>query len=74
MEDREQLFLGLLYRQIKKKLWSWRREDPDVNIDLSVDQDVFMMGLGRVTPSRKERGREVFRLKSNRILDSFLGH
>ena len=72
MEDQEQVFLGLLYREIKKKLWSGLCEDPDVNIDLSVDQDVFMMGLGRVTPSRKERGREVFRLKSNCILDSFL--
>ena len=58
VEDREQVFLGLLYREIKKKLWSGRREDPDVNIDLSIDQDVVMMGLGRVTPSRKERGRE----------------
>ena len=54
-------------------MWSGHWEDPEVNIDLSVDQDVLIMGLGRVTLSRKERGRQVFRLKSNHVLDSFLG-
>lgn len=71
--DREQIFLGLLYREIKKKLWSGRREDPEVNIDLNVDHDVFMKGLGTVKPSIMERGRMVFPLKSNRDLDVFLG-
>ncbi|RMX42055.1 hypothetical protein pdam_00001359 [Pocillopora damicornis] len=42
----EKLFIPLLACEIKKKLWSGRREDPDMNIDLNVDLDVFMEGLG----------------------------
>ena len=45
LEDRKESFHGQLTCEIKKKLWSGRREDPDMNIDLNVDQDVFMEGL-----------------------------
>ena len=45
LEDRKESFHGQLAREIKKKLWSGRREDPDINVDLNVDQDVFMEGL-----------------------------
>ena len=41
--DRTQTFHGQLFREIKKKLWSGRREDPEISIDLNVDQDVMMM-------------------------------
>ena len=40
---------------MKKKLWSGRREDPDMNRDLNVDQDVFMEGLGSVLPGVLQR-------------------
>ena len=50
LEDRKESFHGQLAREIKKKLWSGRREDPDINIDLNVDQDVFMEGLGSFLP------------------------
>ena len=42
----EKLFIRSLACEIKKKLLSGRREDPDMSIDLNVDQDVFMEGLG----------------------------
>ena len=45
LEDRKESFYGQLTCEIKKKLWSGRREDPDMNIDLNVDQDVFIEGL-----------------------------
>ena len=51
--DRTQTFHGQLFREIKKKLWSGRREDPEISIDLIVDQDVFIEGLGSVLPEEK---------------------
>ena len=44
--DRTQTFHGQLFSEIKKKLWSGRREDPEISIDLNIDKDVFMEGLG----------------------------
>ena len=73
LEDRKESFHGQLAREIKKKLWSGRREDPDINIDLNVDQDVFMEGLGNVLPGVLQRGKMVYQLESNRVLDSYLG-
>lgn len=73
LEDRKESFHGQLAREIKKKLWSGRREDPDINIDLNVDQDVFMEGLGSVLPGVLQRGKMVYQLESNRVLDSYLG-
>ena len=70
LEDRKSFQLT---REIKKKLWSGRREDPDINIDLYVDQDVFMEGLGNVLPGVLQRGKTVCQLESNRVLDSYLG-
>ena len=71
--DRTQTFHGQLFREIKKKLWSGRREDPEISIDLNVDQDVFMEGLGSVFPGIIQRGKMVYQVKSNRMFDPFLG-
>ena len=65
LEDRKESFHGQLVREIKKKLWSGRREDPDINIDLNVDQDIFMEGLGSVLPGVLQRGKMVYQLESN---------
>ena len=48
LEERMNIFHGQLYRNIKRKLWSSRREDPDVRIEVNVDTDVFNAGLGQV--------------------------
>lgn len=71
-EDRLQSFHNNVYREIKKKLRSWRREDPEVCVDLNVDQDVFEAGLGSI-PGRMYPGRTVFTMRSNRMMDPFLG-
>jgi len=69
--DRAQTFHGQIFREIKKKLWSRHREDPEISIDLTVDKDVFMEGLGGVLPCY---GRKmVYQVKSNRMLDPILG-
>ena len=73
LADRTQSFHCQLFREIKKRLWSGRREDPEINIDLNVDQDVFMEGLGSALPAIIHRGKMVYRLQSNRMLDSHLG-
>lgn len=73
LEDRTQSFYCQLFHEIKKRLWSGKREDPDINIDHNVDQDVFMEGLGCVLPGVIHRGKIVYRLQSNRLLDSYLG-
>ena len=69
----EQTFHGQLFREIKKKLWFGRREDPEISIDLNVDQDVLMEGLGSVFPGIIQRGKMVYQVKSNRMFDPFLG-
>ena len=84
MRDKNNLFKGpsllCLYPMkspvnsiVTKKLWFGRREDPVINIDLNVDQDVFMEGLGNVLPGVLQRGKMVYQLESNRVLDSYLG-
>ena len=72
--DRTQTFHGQLFREIKKKLWSGWQEDPEISIDLNVDQDVFMEGLGSVLPGIIQRGKMVYQVKSNRMLDPFFGN
>ena len=71
--DRTQTFHGQLFREIKKKLWSERREDPEISIDLNVDPDVFKEGPGSVLPGTIQRGKMVYQVKSNTMLDPFLG-
>lgn len=39
--DRLQTFYERVYREIKRKLYSGRREDPEVRIEIQVDDDVF---------------------------------
>ena len=37
LEDRGNIFHGRLYRCIKKKLWSGRKDDPEVRIELNLE-------------------------------------
>ena len=71
--DRGNIFHGQLYRCIKRKLWSGRRDDPEVRIELNVEPDVFALALGQVTKSFLQRGKEIYHVKDNRSLDSVLG-
>ena len=51
LEDRRHIFHGPLYRAIKRKMWSSRREDPEVRIELPIEPDVFSCDLSRATKS-----------------------
>ena len=73
IEDRKNIFHGQLYRAIKRKLWSGRRDDPEVRIEMNVHPDVFSTGLAQVTLSTSQRGKDVYSATDNRLLDGVLG-
>lgn len=64
---------GQLYREIKRKLWSGRRDDPDIRIELNMNPDVFDQGLGLVVKARYQRQRKVYEITNNHDLDDLLG-
>jgi len=72
-DDRAELFHSELYREIKRTLYSGRKDDPATRIEIRIDQDVFDGGLASAGESRKERGNNVYRVNSNQALDRFLG-
>ena len=47
--------------------------DPEVCINLNVDNDVFDKGLESAVPGKIYTGKMVYSIQSNRILGSFLG-
>jgi len=71
-DDRAELFHAALYREIKRKLYSGRKDDPATRIEIRIDQNVFDGGLASAGKSRKERGKTVYRINSNQALDRFL--
>jgi len=40
-DDRAELFHAELYREIKRKLYSGRKDDPATRIEIRIDQDVL---------------------------------
>ena len=72
-EDRYNSFYDSLYREIKKKLYSTMRDDPDIRIEMTTDCDVFNNGLASVGKSLIERNRTVFKVKRNKELNNLLG-
>ena len=52
---------------------SSRREDPEVRIELPIGPDVFSCDLGRATKSNFQRGKKVYHVQNNRLLDDILG-
>ena len=66
-------FMGILYRAIKRKMWSSRREDPEVRIELPRESDVFSCDLGRATKSNFQQGKKVYHVQKHRLLDDILG-
>lgn len=69
LEDRTNVFHGHVYQEIKRKLWSGRRDDPDIRIEVNVDPDVFDRGLGKVVKGIQIRGKKVHTIKDNAELD-----
>ena len=58
---------GELYREIKKKLYSGRKDDPATRAEVRVGKDVFDGGLALAGKSKKEREKTVYRVSSNRL-------
>lgn len=73
LEDRTNVFHGHIYQEIKRKLWSGRRDDPEIRIEVNVDCDVFDRGLGKVVKGIQIRGKKVHTIKDNADLDHILG-
>ena len=73
LSDRPQAFCERVYREIKRKLYSVRREDPEVRIEIQVDDDVFNESLGKITSKRYQRNKLIYEVLSNETLDCFIG-
>ena len=73
LEDRMQSFHERVYHEIKRRLWSGRRDDPDIRIEISVDSDVFNHGIGRLVKGVRSRGKIVYSIRDNSDLNNFLG-
>ena len=43
LEDRTNIYHESVYQEIKRKLWSGRRDDPDIRIEINVDYDMFLI-------------------------------
>ena len=72
IEGHKEKFFDRLYRQIKRALYSGRKEDPEVRIELPINEDIFRAGISLSGIIKSERGKEVYRILSNRDLDNCL--
>ena len=63
----------ILLRIDKRRLLSVRRDDPDVRLELPIDEDIFYKVFGSLGRLSKSRGRTVHRITENSQLDSILG-
>ena len=72
-DDKFNHFADLIYRSIKRALYSGRKDDPVVRVEVDVMEDVFNLMLGNVVDGVIKRGRLVYHIPSNRALDSILG-
>lgn len=74
LQDRLTSFHESLYRDVKRKLYSIRRDNPDIRIDIPTDKDVFEGGLKKVKATASfKRGKTVYVVSWNRDLDPVLG-
>ena len=73
LEERTLIFTERLGREIKKRLRSVRKDDPDVRLEMPVDRDIFEQSFQNVGKGLLEKEREVRTLQNNRELDDLLG-
>ena len=72
LSDRLQAFYERVYREIKQKLYSGRREDPEIRIEIPVDKDVFNESLGRITSKSYQKNKLIYKVLSNETLDCYV--
>lgn len=73
LSDRLQAFYERVYREIERKLYSRRREDPEIRIEIPVDKDVFNESLGRITSKSYQKNKLIYKVFSNETLDCYVG-
>ncbi len=62
-----------MYREIKKKFYSSKEDDPQIRIEIDAQEDVYNNVLrGLSTKLVKERGRPVQYMEFNRLFDKVL--
>ena len=72
LNERFSLLSQRLRLEIKKRLRTWRRDDPDVRIEMEIDRDCFdlLKSCGKVVD---KRGKDVVIVKDVRKLEPVLG-
>ena len=73
LQERLNGFNERIYREIKRKLFSGRKDDPEIRIEIPIDVDVFNESLGSCTLFTRQRGKEIYTIDNNDILDVFFG-
>ena len=74
MNDRSEILHSTLYKEIKKKLHSSKNDDPQVRIEIDVEEEIYSNVLGSLsTKAVKERVRLVQYVGSNHVFDKVLG-
>ena len=71
--DRLQAFCERLYGDIKRKLYSGRRENPKVRIKIQVNDDILNASLERITSKWYQRNKLIYEILSNETLDFYIG-
>ena len=62
-----------IYREIKRRLFSGRKDDAEIRIEIPIDVDVFNESFGSCTSFTPRRGKEIYAIDNNDILDVFFG-
>lgn len=70
IDDRLHLFQDRMCGEVKRKLYSGRKYDPEIRIEIPVEEDVFEVSIA--ARARRERNKQVYRI-CNHDLDTFLG-
>ena len=66
--ERRDLFFDKMYRTIKYKLFSSKREDPEVQLEMEIDFDIFNNYI-----STERQRRTVYSISDNETLSAVLG-
>ena len=70
IDDRLHLFQDRMCGEVKRKLYSGRKYDPEIRIEIPVEEDVFEVSIA--ARARRKRNKQVYRI-CNHDLDTFLG-
>ena len=60
IDDRLHLFQDRMCGEVKRKLYSGRKYDPEIRIEIPVEEDVFEVSIA--ARARRKRNRQVYRI------------